>query len=130
MASRAQDWLRQAERDLQHARDTLERGVFEWAAFAAQQAAEKAVKALYQHLGAEARGHAVTQLLAALPATVRVTDDLIETAKELDKHYIGPRYPNSYPEGAPMDFYTQAEAQRAIEGARRIIEHCKGHVLR
>jgi HEPN domain-containing protein len=130
MASRAQDWLRQAERDLQHARDTLDRGVFEWAAFAAQQAAEKAVKALYQGLGAEARGHAVTQLLAALPKAVRATDDLIETAKELDKHYIGPRYPNSYPEGAPMDFYTQAEAQRAVEGARRIIEHCKGHVLR
>lgn len=130
MASRAEDWLRQAERDLQHACETLERGVFEWAAFAVQQAAEKAVKALYQRLGAEARGHAVTQLLAALPASVHPTDDLVETAKELDKHYIGPRYPNSYPEGAPMDFYTRAEAARAVDGARRIIEHCKRHVLR
>ena|SRR3990170_790785 len=130
MASRAEDWLRQAERDLQHARETLERGVFEWAAFAAQQAAEKAVKALYQRLGAEARGHAVTQLLAALPMSVRPPGDLVETAKELDKHYIGPRYPNSYPEGAPMDFYTRAEAERAVEGARCIIEHCKRHVLR
>ena len=67
MASRAGAWLRQAERDLRHARDTFEQGVYEWAAFAAQQAAEKAVKGVYQHLGAEARGHAVTQLLAAVP---------------------------------------------------------------
>ena len=130
MASRAEDWLRQAQRDLQHARDAFDRETFEWAAFAAQQAAEKAVKALYQRLGAEARGHSVTQLLAALPSGARPSHDLIETAKELDKHYITPRYPNSYPEGAPMDFYTRAEAERAIAGAKRIIEHCKGHILR
>ncbi len=129
MASRADDWFRQARRDLAHARDALTEGTFEWAAFAAQQAAEKAVKALYQHLGAEARGHSVTQLLAALPANVRPADDLIETAKELDKHYIAPRYPNSYPEGAPMDFYTRAEALRAIAGAEQTLEHCQRHVL-
>ena len=29
-----------------------------------------------------------------------------------------------------MDFYTRAEAERAVEGARCIIEHCKRHVLR
>jgi len=130
MASRAEDWFRQALRDLQHARDALDRTTFEWAAFAAQQAAEKAVKALYQRLGAEARGHSVTQLLAALPPGARPPDALIETAKELDKHYITPRYPNSYPEGAPMDFYTRAEALRAVDGAERIIEHCKGHLFR
>ena len=130
MASRAQDWLRQAQRDLQHARDALERSTYEWAAFAAQQGAEKAVKALYQSLGADARGHSVTQLLAALPAKVQPADDLIETAKDLDKHYITPRYPNSYPEGAPMDFYTRAEAQRAVDGANRILEYCQGHILR
>jgi HEPN domain-containing protein len=130
MASRAEDWFRQASRDLEHARHTLERGTFEWAAFAAQQAAEKAVKALYQRLGADARGHSVTHLLAALPPGARPAERLIESAKELDRHYITPRYPNSYPEGAPMDYYTRAEAQRAIEGAERIIEHCKDHVFR
>ena len=38
MASRAADWLRQALRDLEHARMSLEEGVFEWAAFAASRA--------------------------------------------------------------------------------------------
>ncbi len=130
MGSRAHDWLRQAERDLQHARDTMERETFEWAAFAAQQAAEKAVKAVYQRLGAEARGHSVTQLLSSLPPTARPAEALIEIAKDLDRHYITPRYPSSYPEGAPMDFYTRAEARRAIEGAERILGYCKDHVLR
>ncbi len=130
MVSRAEDWFRQALRDLEHARNALAHGTFEWTAFAAQQAAEKAVKALYQSLGAEARGHSVTQLLGALPPSVRAAEELIETAKELDKHYITPRYPNSYPEGAPMDFYTRGEAERAITGAERIIEHCKGHIFR
>jgi HEPN domain-containing protein len=50
MPERAADWLRQAERDLEHAHHALEDGDYEWAAFAAQQAAEKAVKALYQRL--------------------------------------------------------------------------------
>jgi HEPN domain-containing protein len=72
----------------------------------------------------------VTQLLAALPPGVGPADELIETAKELDRHYITPRYPNSYPEGAPMDFYTRAEARRAIEAAERILEHCKDHLFR
>jgi HEPN domain-containing protein len=129
MASRADDWFRQAERDLVQARRSLEDGLYEWAAFAAQQGAEKAVKAVYQRLGGEARGHSVTQLLAALPGGTRPAPGLVEMAKELEKHYIGPRYPNSYPEGAPMDFYTRAEAERALDAAERVLEHCRRHLL-
>jgi HEPN domain-containing protein len=130
MASRADDWMRQALRDLVHARDTLGDGVYEWAAFAAQQAAEKAVKGLFQSLGAEARGHSITQLLTSLPTAVRPAEALVEDAKELERHYIGPRYPDSYPAGAPGDFYTEAEARRAIAAAERIIEHCQRHLVR
>jgi HEPN domain-containing protein len=32
--------------------------------------------------------------------------------------------------GAPMDFYTRTEAERAIADAEGIIEHCQRHVLR
>jgi len=44
MAERSRDWFRQAEADLRHARHAAEDEDFEWAAFAAQQAAEKALK--------------------------------------------------------------------------------------
>src|SRR2546425_5189716 len=44
MASRAPDWFRQAERDVEQATDSRRAGRHEWACFAAHQAAEKAVK--------------------------------------------------------------------------------------
>ena len=89
----------------------------------------KAIKALFQSLGGEARGHSITQLLASLPAAVRPSENAIEDAKELERHYIGPQYPNSYPEGATGDFYTAADAQRAIAAAERVIEHCQRHLV-
>ena len=66
MSSRARDWFRQAEADLRHARHSQRDGDYEWACFAAQQAAEKAAKAAHAALGQEAWGHAVTELLDAL----------------------------------------------------------------
>src|SRR5438876_155655 len=59
VASRADDWLEQARSDLDLARVALREGHFDWACFAAQQASEKAVKAVFQSRGAEAWGHAV-----------------------------------------------------------------------
>ena len=56
---RARDWLAQAERDLEHAKWSAERGHHAWACFAAQQSGEKAVKAALNALGREARGHGI-----------------------------------------------------------------------
>lgn len=129
MASRHQDWFRQAEKDLLHARHALEDADYEWACFAAQQAAEKAVKALYQKLGAEARGHSVAMLLSALPPDSGADRVLVDKGKELDKHYIPPRYPNAYPSGAPLDFYTRDEVERAIQHAGEIIGFCRNRIF-
>jgi hypothetical protein len=56
---RIDDWMRQADKDLKHARTSLAAGDYEWACFASQQAAEKALKALYQSLGGESFGHSI-----------------------------------------------------------------------
>jgi len=111
LVSRTQDWLRQAERDLLHARRSLEFGDYEWACFAAQQAAEKAVKALYQHLGVEVWGHSISRMLENLPDNYKPTKEIVDMAKELDRHYIPTRYPNFHSEGAPMDYYTKMDAE-------------------
>jgi HEPN domain-containing protein len=47
MSNRWKDWWSQAERDLEHARESAAAGRHEWACFAAHQAGEKAVKALH-----------------------------------------------------------------------------------
>ncbi|MFH1570119.1 MAG: HEPN domain-containing protein [Gemmatimonadota bacterium] len=128
MAARARDWLGQARRDLEQARHSETGGFHEWACFAAQQGAEKAVKAVLQHAGATAFGHSVTGLLQALPETAGVTAELLDAARELDKHYIPARYPNSHPEGSPHEFYTPADARRALDHGQRIVEFCAGLV--
>jgi len=122
---RFEDWFRQAVRDLEHAKRSLEFGDYEWACFAAQQAAEKAAKALYQYLGVEAWGRSASRLLNALPEQFRPPPELVDKAKELDKHYIPTRYPNFHPEGAPADYYTRADAERAVKYAEEIVEYVR-----
>lgn len=125
MAERSADWLAQAERDLEEARWSLQGGFYEWVCFVAQQAAEKAVKALYQRLHAEARGHSVSQLLASLPSDTALEEELLEKAIHLDRYYIQPRYPNGFDSGAPKDYFTRRDAEEAIEFASAIIGYCK-----
>ena len=119
MTNRAKDWLAQAERDLEQAEDSREAGRHEWACFACQQAAEKAVKGLHLHLGQEAWGHVVARLLRELP--VAVPADLVERGKVLDNLYIPSRYPNSHPEGAPFEHYGPLQSEEAIGHARAIL---------
>ena len=124
MLERHADWLRQAERDLAHALNAADDKDYEWSCFAAQQGAERAVRAVYQRLGAIARGHSVTLLLTNLPQTHRPPETLVERAKALDKHYISARYPDVFDQGAPMGYYTCPEAEKGIEDARAILRFC------
>jgi HEPN domain-containing protein len=130
MPERHQDWMRQARLDLDHARLAAREGHLEWAVFAAQQAAEKACKALHMSLGGDAWGHDLTALLGALPAERHAPDDLVDRAKALDKHYIPSRYPNGFDQGTPRDHYTEREAQAAIADAEAILEFCSRSIPR
>jgi HEPN domain-containing protein len=106
----------------------MEAGFFEWAAFAAHQSAEKAIKAVFQRLHLEAWGHALGALLESLPAEARPDPGLIDRAKNLDLHYIPTRYPNGFERGAPTDYYTRSQAERAIADAQAIVEFCRRQV--
>ncbi|MBS7627128.1 HEPN domain-containing protein [Candidatus Bathyarchaeota archaeon] len=128
MVMRCRDWLRQAVKDLEHARKSVETGDYEWACFASHQSAEKAVKALYQSIHIDAIGHSISRMFRDLPEKLKPPKDLIQQAKELDKHYIPTRYPNFHPEGAPLDYYTYDEALKAVEEARRIVEYCRSKI--
>jgi HEPN domain-containing protein len=128
MAERSHDWFRQAEADLRHARNARDSQDYEWSAFASQQAAEKAIKALFQRLHKEAWGHVLSALLAQLSGEAKPDADLIDRAKALDKHYIPTRYPNGFERGAPVDFYTRNEAEEAIKNAEAILEFCRNKI--
>lgn len=128
MSNRYLDWLRQAEADLRHARHALEDEDFEWSCFAAHQAAEKALKAVFQKLGMDAWGHTLTVLIGNLPSSAQLPPKLINYAKVLDKYYIPTRYPNGFETGAPTDFFTEEEAQNAIQYAEEILEFCRHQI--
>jgi HEPN domain-containing protein len=126
MAERSLDWLRQAEKDLEKAKLDLDWGYYEWACFTSHQAAEKAIKAVFQHIHGDAWGHGTKALLENLPYDDRMVS--IEDAKLLDKFYIPTRYPNSLPEGIPHDYFTRKEAEDAVRAASRIYEWCKSKI--
>ena len=123
MVDRSKDWFAQAERDLDHAISSQKEGRHEWACFAAQQSAEKAVKALHLSLKQEAWGHVVARLLAELP--LDVPEDLVEKAKVLDGFYIPTRYANAHPEGAPFEHYGKIHSKDGIKYASEILEFAR-----
>ncbi len=131
MASRAADWFRQAVRDLEHAVRSAGMEDHEWACFAAQQSAEKALKAVIQAQGGEVRGHSSRALLNLLPETVGTAAEraaLVADTAELDRHYIPARYPNSVPEGAPFEHYDTTQSERALAAADRVVRFCQRHL--
>jgi len=123
---RSKDWFDEANGDLEHARHDLQGGFYNWACFSSQQAAEKATKAVFQKMGAEAWGHSVADLLRELGKTHDISEELLNHALELDKAYIPARYPNAHPSGSPRTRYTKEEGKRLIAYAERVIEFCSG----
>jgi HEPN domain-containing protein len=123
---RSKDWLAQAQGDLDHARNDLAHGYFDWACFSAQQSAEKAIKAMLHRAGVEAWGRSVADLLQELAGSTPVADDLFDAAFELDKAYIGARYPDAHPSGTPRARYTRTEAGRMVGYADAIVRFSEG----
>jgi HEPN domain-containing protein len=115
----------QAERNLAQSQDSAAAGRHEWACFAAQQAAEMAVKAVHLKLGQEGWGHVVRRLLEELRPDVAITDHLVDAARVLDAFYIPTRYPNGHPAGVPGEHYGALQSAQAMMYAGQIIEFCR-----
>jgi HEPN domain-containing protein len=126
VTSRAADWFEQAIRDLEQAESSRRDERHEWACFASQQAAEKAVKAVHLSLAQDAWGHVVARLLGELP--VEVPADLLEKARVLDGFYIPTRHANSHAEGPPFEHFGSLQSDEAIRYAREIIEFARPYV--
>ena len=119
----ARTWLEQARADLAAAEDSAATGHHEWACFQAQQAGEKALKAL---LYARGRTSIVTHSLRRLVREAAAMDaafgDLDDDARLLDQHYIPTRYPNGLDLGtAPAAYYDAKDAERCLRSARSIL---------
>ncbi len=92
------------------------------AAFYAQQAAEKAAKALLYAMNEGPWGHSVRELLTRAGVGEGA---LMHCARELDMHYIPSRYPNAHPSGAPHEAYDEETSRRALECARMVLDYVR-----
>lgn len=123
----AERWLLTAEEDLHAAETLLNAGLFAQACFYAQQAGEKAVKALWYLIDADPWGHSIQRLVMDFPQKQRLPDAALwsEQAALLDKFYIPTRYPNGLPDLTPGQVYTRPEAVRGLETARALVTACR-----
>ncbi|MGB9768864.1 HEPN domain-containing protein [Dictyoglomus turgidum] len=128
--NRSDDWLKQAKRDYEKALLDYEHSFYEWACFASQQSAEKAVKALYYKLNRAVRGHSIVKMLDGLKELIDVSDEIYHRARILDRYYKESRYPNGFPEGSPYEFFDKKIAEEALNAAREIIGFCEDIISR
>lgn len=121
-AEEARRWQQAADEDLRFARFAADSGFFAQACFFAQQAAEKAVKAVHYARGARAvLGHSVRSLIERLGRNAPELEALLDEARELDLYYVPTRYPNGLEAGTPAEAFSETQAARAIEGATAIV---------
>jgi HEPN domain-containing protein len=111
-----EDWLRRAESNLRIARRARGEGVFlEDLCFEAQQATEKALKALLIYVSGDyPRVHAFALLLERLEQHVTVPEPIREVV-ELSDYAVQIRYPGDY---YPV---SEEEYERALELAERAL---------
>jgi HEPN domain-containing protein len=86
------------------------------------------VKALVQALHGEARGHGIIEILRQLLASAKVTDTVLDSARELDKVYVTSRYPNGFATGAPADYFTEKSSHDLLGHAKRVLEFCRSQI--
>jgi len=127
-ANRSHDWWVQALHDQDAARRTADQGIFDWACFMCQQAAEKALKALVQSRGGDAWGHSVRELADVVPGDITVPQEVRDALPILDRFYIPTRYPNGIDAGAPAETYNAADAQTALGLCDKVVRFVQGHL--
>jgi HEPN domain-containing protein len=130
MAERSKDWLKQAEKDLSHAKNSLKDKDYEWSCFASQQAAEKALKAVYEKKNLSVKGHSIIGLLEGLKPYFSFPKEFYKYARILSRYYIEARYPNGFPEGAPLDYFDKDMAEEAINASEKIVRWCRNAISR
>ncbi|MDA2925455.1 HEPN domain-containing protein [Acidobacteria bacterium AH-259-L09] len=121
MREEIRNLLEQAEEDLVTTRINTEHGRYYAAAFFAQQAAEKSLKALYL---LKRREPIFTHDLSRIAERLGAPAEIREDAADLTPEYIIARYPNAA-NAVPAKLYTKRKAKASLERAERIMKWVK-----
>lgn len=115
-----EDWFYEACVDLEEASDTLERGRYNWACFAAHQAAEKALKAAYLALRRKRfpKTHDLLDLYSEISSLLEIPGK--EKLGLLSSFYEVSRYPNAGVR-RPSKSISREVAEEMVKLARNIV---------
>ena len=117
--------------DLKTDKDCLEDGNYYACAFFSQQSAEKALEDFLYSKGYRALIiHSITGLLEESSKFSMEFKRFMEEGLELDRHYIGSRYPNLYPKGPAYKYYTRSIAGRCASYAESILREVERFIGR
>jgi HEPN domain-containing protein len=116
------EWLRRGKADLALAGAPLPPGaVYEDLCFHAQQAAEKALKAIYVHIGKRFRyTHDIGELLRGLEEAGLAIPGHVKAAVGLGPYAWEARYPG------PSEPVTEEELSEAVEHAAAVVRWAEG----
>jgi len=56
---------------------------------------------------------------------VEITEEIRKKALSLDRHYLQSRYVNTFYSGAPVDYYTLEDAEKALGEAEELVRYLK-----
>ena len=122
----AKRWLTTADDDIDSAVILKENGKFAHSCFHAQQAGEKALKAVWFFADADPWGHSIKKLIEDLTSVdfklYQKLEPYARIGMVLDRFYIPTRYPNGLPDITPDVAFTNEDADTCITYSRRIID--------
>ena len=125
-AERAARWLAYARAD-RAAAERLAVDLWHVACFHAQQASEKALKALLTRIQGDAvptpLAHVLLRALSELGEAV--PDDVASAANALDRYYIPTRYPDALDFADAALVYSTQDARQAIGWADTVLRWCE-----
>ncbi len=126
----ARRWLKQAESDLNAAKNSLSSKNFDWSCFQAQQAAEKSLKAFLYNLGyTSIITHSLKELVMEAEKKQSEFSNVKSEARFLDMFYIPTRYPNGLAGNlTPSEFYEKGDAEKCINYAELILKIVKKYI--
>ena len=122
-------WFTTAEDDNDSAVILKENGKFAHSCFHAQQAGEKALKAVWYFADADPWGHSIKKLIEDLNSVDLKLYQRLESYTRigmlLDRFYIPTRYPNGLPDITPDVAFTNEDADSCITYSKKIIDEVR-----
>ncbi len=118
MREETSNWWKQAQKDLAAAKRSVISKDYEWAAFQANQAAEKSLKALFLE---KKKQSVASHNLAHIGNMVKAPQEIVEALQDLNAEYTVARYPDAA-NAAPFEIYSEVKAQQKVKHAEAVLK--------